>query len=894
MYIPRFNMVKKVSINKATQTSMTSFRHQIYILIQRNFRLQMKAWKSQVCIILIAPILCMSIMALIQNAASAASLASNPDPAARALGPVLPCVSGVKGCITIVYSPDTLLNKLIMKTFIKVNSRRGVTLNLESSPNINALTSNLGVVALADDNVMHDYIYRNQNTTAWGIRFYHKLEDNNLNYEIWHNITNFADSSSSYASSTVVPESSISLQRGIEESILTVQQHVSDLNNPPSDLPDDTTFASLDYNLKNLPSFPRDTDVKDLQYPVRSLLPLLIFISTVPQFINIVSTITNEESKGLISALVAAGVWPSAYYVSQLLTSVPASILNSLVTSIFGMIYGFEILALGNVTVIWIANILYQLSVVCLGMLIASMLRKPAIALFVCIALTVLLSSLQIVQGTFMVVGGSAFPIYYLWYDLSVVKSASVAQSMNMLPLFNFNKIMSDVFSLNARYKNATSGELITPAGYDWPDAVKSNFIKSYKASYPNGASLDDVPQSGDNFGIMVAIGVFYFVMALYMDKIVSNVNGKYESPFFFLNPNFLKSFLGSKDLTDLDLWINENKESTAVLSNDPGVRIKSDSALHDKSQYPLRVLNLTKKYGMFSKKLAVNSISFTFDEGQLLAFLGQNGGGKTTTLKILSGFLSSTSGDAIVYKKSVKTDSNAIQQFSGITPQFDLLYPELNALEHMSLFCDLKKVEGKTELIKTRLTAVLLWDVRKLPIKAYSGGMKRRLSMIISTIGDPTFLILDEPTTGMDPFNRRLVWQFLEKFKKGRVVVLTTHSMEEASALGDEISVMKKGNFIAFGSAVALKNQYGCPYRLNCNVSKENVPKAKELISQYIEYKVIDENAGSLIVEIEKTSDKMIELLGVLENSTDAGFIQSFGISQGTLEDVFIKLMRQ
>ena len=117
---------------------------------------------------------------------------------------------------------------------------------------------------------------------------------------------------------------------------------------------------------------------------------------------------------------------------------------------------------------------------------------------------------------------------------------------------------------------------------------------------------------------------------------------------------------------------------------------------------------------------------------------------------------------------------------------------------------------------------------------------------------------------------------------------------MEEAAALGDEISVMKKGQIVAFGDAVSLKNHYGCPYRINFNVGKEDVEKTKEMINLYIkEYKVLDENAGSLVIEVEKTSDKMIELLDVLENGKDVGYIQSFGVSQGTLEDVFIKLMR-
>ncbi len=117
---------------------------------------------------------------------------------------------------------------------------------------------------------------------------------------------------------------------------------------------------------------------------------------------------------------------------------------------------------------------------------------------------------------------------------------------------------------------------------------------------------------------------------------------------------------------------------------------------------------------------------------------------------------------------------------------------------------------------------------------------------------------------------------------------------MEEASALGDEISVMKKGEFVAFGDAVTLKKQYGCPYRINCNVQKEDLEKAKSLFKTHLkQYKVLDESAGSLVIEVDEISDDMLTILELLETSKELSYIQGFGVSQGTLEDVFIKLMR-
>ena len=744
---------------------MTSFASQVWVMMKKNARLQLKGYKSLICIVLVAPILCMSVMALIYQSSVSAALASTLNPAPYSLGPVLKCIPANKQyCVSILYSPDTPLNKLIMNTFIQLNSKRGIAFNLESTTTqLDTLTSNLDIVPMSDDSVMHDYIFKYQNRTNWGVYFYNSSTNINvMNYEIWQNRTNNGVSSRTQSG---VSEAAISLQRGLEEAILSIQQANVDMTNPPATIPISTNLAKMDYNIMGLPTIPASADLEDFQYPVRTLLPLIILISTIPQFIYVVSTVSNEESKGLVSGLISFGIWPSAYYLSHLLSSIPISMLNALLTTLFGgCVYGFEVLALGNVSVIWLANFLFQLCSVALALLIATVLRKPGVALFGAIALMIVFSAFQIVEGILMGSIGPSIPIYYLWYDSNIMGSPSVYQGMSMIPVFNFNKIWKDVFTLNARFRNTTTGALVTPPGYYWNDTVKNTFMSQYNQSYPGNADLlgsqffDPIPNTGDSFGILVALTIFYFVLALSFDKIVTNNNGKNDVPWFFLLPQFWKSFLKSDNVEDLDAWIKLNKTLTTQ-SNDPGVMRKAESSEKDKSPFAIRLLDLTKKYGLFEKKLAVKGISFTFDQNQCLAFLGQNGGGKSTTLKILSGFLSSSSGDAIIYNKSVKTESHAIQQFSGITMQFDLLFPDLNAEEHMNMYCELKGIEGteKATVMKDRLEQVLLWEVRKLPTRAYSGGMKRRLSVVLSTIGDPKFLILDEPTTGMDPFNRRL-----------------------------------------------------------------------------------------------------------------------------------------
>ncbi len=201
-----------------------------------------------------------------------------------------------------------------------------------------------------------------------------------------------------------------------------------------------------------------------------------------------------------------------------------------------------------------------------------------------------------------------------------------------------------------------------------------------------------------------------------------------------------------------------------------------------------------------------------------MFVLLGHNGAGKTTTINALVGNLRQSGGDAYVFGNSCDTSMRSINKIMGVCPQHDILWEQLTGKEHLELFAALRgmPVELIPEHVEERIKDVNLGAAQHVQSGSYSGGMRRRLSIAIALLGDPQIVYLDEPTTGMDPVTRRDVWDMIIRAKKGRVIVLTTHSMEEADVLGDRVAIMSHGKIQALGTSLSLKKEYGSGYKMN------------------------------------------------------------------------------
>ncbi|CAG8612901.1 4076_t:CDS:2 [Funneliformis caledonium] len=278
-------------------------------------------------------------------------------------------------------------------------------------------------------------------------------------------------------------------------------------------------------------------------------------------------------------------------------------------------------------------------------------------------------------------------------------------------------------------------------------------------------------------------------------------------------------------------------------------------------------------------RNLAFNPEHDAALQSNCLALLGQNGAGKSTTINIISCAARATSGDALLYGCSVKDEIGKIRTMMGVCPQHDILFNDLTAREHIELYAGIKNIPAEEiqKLVDERLASVRLAKVADKLAGEFSGGMKRRLSTIIATIGDPKILFLDEPTTGLDPVNRRHVWSFIENFKRGRVIILTTHSMEEADVLGDRICVMAHGSLRALGNSIRLKRKFGSGYRVSLVTRVEDSARLKRLMEKRIPEAILeDDSAGSLLYELPNSAlPKLPTLINWFEENEEKSYVE-------------------
>ncbi len=240
--------------------------------------------------------------------------------------------------------------------------------------------------------------------------------------------------------------------------------------------------------------------------------------------------------------------------------------------------------------------------------------------------------------------------------------------------------------------------------------------------------------------------------------------------------------------------------------------------------QHMIETSNLTKYFGTLG---AVQSISFSVGKGEVFGLLGPNGAGKTTTIRMLTTLLAPTSGSASVGSYAVTAEPLNVKRLIGVVPQMLNLDIDLTCAENLEYHGRLHKMAhgDRQSRIEELLRFVGLWEKRNTPVEHLSGGMRRRLLIARGLMHRPEVVFMDEPTVGLDPQARRLIWGMIESLKRSNItVLLTTHYIEEADALCDRVAIMSAGKIIALEKPSVLKSRVG-KLALEC-IGRHDVPR--------------------------------------------------------------------
>lgn len=524
--------------------------------------------------------------------------------------------------------------------------------------------------------------------------------------------------------------------------------------------------------------------------------------------------ITGEKSAHLVAHLRSVGLFESAYWASWWAASLPIWMLLGLITPAVARSLKLQMWSDAEYGIHVISLFLLGSSCAALALAISSCVRSPRMV-NLCAFLTFALA-----LGVTMASG--LFGLYSFLY--SPVFPAGLTAFLSILPWVHYGRVCQGILnwkisSIAAQMQAAANEETPAqpaPTVFTWDDMARlpnstAIMIRGIAGTWQDKA-LDF------SLWMMLIDCMLWLVVAWYFGQVLTGDLGA-ARPWYF--PFTVSYWQGSSSLSG---------KVEAVDSNDTLGRLQAKS----EAEGSLIAHKISKSYG---KTTALKEVSVSLHPGQLLALLGQNGAGKSTMINILTGTIAPSAGEAYLAGKNLRTEMSGLRDVIGNCPQDDLLWPELSAREHVTLFARFKGVPPSQlhAHVEGLLAQVNLLKEADNTADTFSGGMKRRLSIAMASVGSPQIVFLDEPGSGLDPLSRRQVWRIVQGLKQGRIVVLTTHDMAEADSLGDTVAILANGRLRAHGSPLFLKGRYGRGYVVRMAVPCSHVQQAKALVAHYL-----------------------------------------------------------
>ncbi|XP_044072836.1 LOW QUALITY PROTEIN: glucosylceramide transporter ABCA12 [Siniperca chuatsi] len=545
------------------------------------------------------------------------------------------------------------------------------------------------------------------------------------------------------------------------------------------------------------------------------------------------------------------------------------------------------------------------------------------------LVLTILILTLVLKYGSILPNSDGFLLFLYLCdYGLSILAFSYLVSSffdktyiaglsgslLYILCFFPFIVVMAVETSLTFSQKSALS--LFSPSCFSYASQYVSRYESQGEGIHWSNSYTSPIAEDTASFGwlcwMMLIDSILYFIIGAYIRMVFP---GKYgiPSPWYF---PFKASFWAdlcccvksNRKVGRGLLFTNIMQKNQPVFSDDKG---KGRSTLssqdgEDFSELPVGValLGLSKNYG---NRVAIQNLNVSFYEGHVTSLLGHNGAGKTTTMSLLTGLFAPSSGTIEVYGQDMQTNIDDVRKELGVCMQYDVLFDHMTTKEHLMLYGQIKAPHWSRmelrEQVRTILEETGMYAHRHKRVGSLSGGMKRKLSISIAFIGGSRLVVLDEPTTGVDPCSRRSIWDIVIQHKKNRTIIMSTHHLDEAEVLSDRITFLERGELKCCGSPFYLKDKLGQGYKLTLtkkmqNLESEQIDNAelKAFIQAHVsEARLKETQGGDLVYSLppftSSNSSSYRSLLTALDSNLDALQLGGYGISDTSLEEVFLQL---
>ncbi|KAL5467673.1 hypothetical protein EMCRGX_G031936 [Ephydatia muelleri] len=846
---------------------------QLRLLLWKNWLFTLRSWKAT-ALQLLAP--CLFILLVTILSLLPISYHDDLSPAPKTIGVLPKCTSWNKQpCVSLVVLQIGLLDTSISCANETLNGFAKAT-GLGRDDIITHLGENDTI------NIEELKKFQNQsNTTQAAILFLQcTLSPPNLNYVIFYNSSRALRFQQIAFGSPNKPDGRVEIQSIIDSTFIGL-----------------VSKKEITFNI-SAADFPIIYQQPSKESKQASASIIFMFAAISFQFIMMMYNVVSEKDLKLRQGLKLIGLKDSVYWLSWAITGLIIALISTLVLMASGYACQLSFFWNTNFLINFLLFFIYSGSMVPLAFFASVFIKSVSLA--VSIAMLIFVIGLLV-----MTLLSNSFLLTQLFATASV---RGLVVVLSFLPPFHLAKAIADIGIAGS--DTDANGLPQTPHHYGWAEFVTTRkaiiFTFSPNSSDDNAMTnyeTFDMPPTYYAFVYMVLDALLYGVLAWYLDAVLRGNHGIPRKFYFFLLPSY---WLGGNKATSSPCVPAlmgsaakgaDNDDDDMLVLNAPkeAERIGEDALVVDR---------LTKFFttGFLRKKkvAAVNQLSLKVKKNEMLALLGHNGAGKSTTINMLTGLLEPDEGNALFYGLSIMNDLDTIKSMLGVCPQHDVLWEELTAREHMLLFAQLKDIapQQMEDEMNRLLDAVQLSHVADYRVSTFSGGMKRRLSVALSFLGDPKIMFLDEPTTGMDPQVRREIWNLILKMKPGRVTIMTTHAMDEADILGDVIAIMANGSLKVMGTSVSLKNNYA-GYNIELIVKEPFLNDVKDLVKQMLPNAVLkstmlDVEGGNLLsYNLPPNQSAMIvPFFKHLESDREVSEkLHDYFISQTTLEEVFMNV---